>query len=74
MMKFFLKKERMDFMHGWITSEKDMQQDIEGEDLFAKAIDANLMRSKVEQAVDDIMVAIVKDEADNIDECISISY
>ena len=61
-------------MHGWITSEKDMQQDIEGEDLLAKAIDANLTRSEVEQAVDDIMVAIVKDEADNIDECITISY
>lgn len=74
MTKFFLKKERIDFMHGWITSEKDMQQDIEGEDLLAKAIDANLMRSKVEQAVDDIMVAIAKDEADDIDECISISY
>ena len=74
MTKFFFKKERMDFMHGWITSEKDMQQDIEGEDLLAKAIDANLTRSEVEQAVDDIMVAIVKDEADNIDECITISY
>ena len=74
MTKFFLKKERMDFTHGWITSEKDMQQDIEGEDLLAKAINANLTRSKVEQAVDDIMVAIAKDEADDIDECISISY
>ena len=37
MTKFFLKKERMDFTHGWITSEKNMQQDIEGEDLLVKA-------------------------------------
>ena len=32
MMKFFLKKERLNFMDYWITSEKEMQQDIKGED------------------------------------------
>ena len=73
MTKFFLKQERLDFTHGWITLEKEMQQDVEGEDLLAKVIEANLTRSEVEQAVDDIMVAIAKDEADNIDEGISIS-
>ena len=73
MTKFFLKQERLDFTRGWITSEKEMQQDVEGEDLLAKVIEANLTRSEVEQAVDDIMVAIAKDEADDIDEGISIS-
>ena len=73
MTKFFLKQERLDFTCGWITSEKEMQQDVEGEDLLAKVIEANLTRSEVEQAVDDIMVAIAKDEADDIDEGISIS-
>ena len=32
MTKFFLKKERLDFTEGWVTPEKLMQQDIEGED------------------------------------------
>ena len=73
MTKFFLKQERLDFTRGWITSKKEMQQDVEGEDLLAKVIKANLTRSEVEQAVDDIMVAIAKDEADDIDEGISIS-
>ena len=73
MTKFFLKQERVDFTRSWITSEKEMQQDVEGEDLLAKVIKANLTRSEVEQAVDNIMAAIAKDEADDIDEGISIS-
>ena len=54
MTKFFLKKERLGFTQGWITSEKEMQQDIEGEDRLTKVIDANLTRSELAQAVDDI--------------------
>ena len=72
MTKFFLKKERLNFMDYWITSEKEMQQDIEGEDRLAMAIDANLMKSELAQVVDDIMIAIASDEADGVDEGISI--
>ena len=72
MTKFFLKKERLDFMNGWITLEKEMQQDVEGEDQLAKVIDENLTRAELAQAVDDIMIAIAKDEADNMDEDISL--
>ena len=74
MTKFFLKKERLNFMNGWITPEKEMQQDIEGEDWLAKVIDANLTKSELAQAVDDIMIAIAKDEADDMDEGISLCY
>ena len=70
MTKFFLKKERLDFTQGWVTSEKLMQQDIEGEDRLAKVVDANLTRAEVAQAVDDIMVAIATDEADIVDEIV----
>ena len=59
-------------MNGWITLEKEMQQDIEGEDRLAKVIDANLTKSKLAQAVDDIMIAIAKDEADDMDKGISL--
>ena len=72
MTKFFLKKERLNFMNGWITLEKEMQQDIEGEDRLAKVIDANLTKSELAQAVDDIMIAIAKDEADDMDKGISL--
>ena len=59
-------------MNGWITLEKEMQQDIEGEDRLAKVIDANLTKSELAQAVDDIMIAIAKDEADDMDKGISL--
>ena len=68
MTKFFLKKERLDFMWGWITLEREMQQDIEGEDQLMKVMDANLTRSELAQAVDDIMIAIVSNEADGTDD------
>ena len=39
-------------MNGWITLEKEMQQDVEGEDQLAKVIDENLTRAELAQAVD----------------------
>ena len=70
MTKFFLKKERLDFTEGWVTSEKLMQQDIKGKDRLAKVVDANLTRVEVAQAVDDIMIAIATDEVDGVDEIV----
>ena len=68
MTKLFLKKERLDFTQGWITSEREMQQDIEGEDRLTKVMDVNLTRSELAQAVDDIMIDIASDEADGTDD------
>ena len=59
-------------MNGWITLEKEMQQDIKGEDRLVKVIDANLTKSELAQAVDDIMIAIAKDEVDDMDKGISL--
>ena len=70
MTKFFLKKERLDFTDRWVTPEKLMQQHIEGEDRLTKVVDANLMRAEVAQAVDEIMIAIATDEADELDESV----
>ena len=70
MTKFFLKKERLDFTEGWVTPEKLMQQDIKGEDRLVKVVNANLTRAEVAQAVDEIMIAIVTDEADGLDESV----
>ena len=70
MTKFFLKKKRLDFTDGWVTPGKLMQQDIKGEDRLAKVVDANLTRAEVAQAVDEIMIAIATDEADELDESV----
>jgi hypothetical protein len=47
MLKFCLKKDRLNFMAGWITSEKDMVDDGPEEDLLRK-----LLRSDFQDALD----------------------
>ncbi|KIK21603.1 hypothetical protein PISMIDRAFT_12225 [Pisolithus microcarpus 441] len=66
MTKFFLKKECLDFMAGWVTSQHDMQQEING-DILAKAVDTHLSREDLTQVVDDIMVAIAGDEGNGVE-------
>jgi hypothetical protein len=40
MLKFHLKKERLNFTAGWITSEKQMSDDDCNEDLLSNLLDA----------------------------------
>jgi hypothetical protein len=40
MLKFHLKKERLNFTAGWITSEKQMSDDDRNEDLLSNLLDA----------------------------------
>ena len=47
MLKFRLKKDRLNFTAGWITSEKDMVDDGPEEDLLRK-----LLRSDFQDALD----------------------
>jgi hypothetical protein len=47
MLKFRLKKDRLNFTAGWITSEKDMVDDGPEDDLLRK-----LLRSDFQDALD----------------------
>ncbi|KAI6096412.1 hypothetical protein EDD16DRAFT_1711604 [Pisolithus croceorrhizus] len=66
MMKFFLKKECLNFMAGWATLQHDMQQEI-NRDILAKVVDTHLSKEELMQVVDDIMVMIAGDEGNRIE-------
>lgn len=66
MLKFFLKKDRLDFTKGWATSQKDMFTDIDDEDLLAAIVDGKVSGEELSQAVDDVIGAIADDEGDEI--------
>lgn len=38
MLKFYLKKSRLNFMEGWVTSDEEMLTDRADEDLLAKLL------------------------------------
>lgn len=59
MLKFHLKKRRLDFTRGWETPEKDMLDDAEGADLLA-----GLLKEDFHADFDKIMKAIGDDEGD----------
>ena len=42
MLKFHLKKERLDFTKGWMTSEKQMVNDSPDRDLLAELLEGDL--------------------------------
>jgi hypothetical protein len=64
MLKFFLKKDRLDFTKGWATSQKEMLTDVDDEDLLASIVAANLAGDALTEAVDDVIGAIADDEGD----------
>jgi hypothetical protein len=64
MLKFFLKKEHLDFTMGWVISQKEMQVEMEECNLLASIVDANLAGDALWQAVDDIIGIIADDEGE----------
>jgi hypothetical protein len=58
MLKFHLKKERLNFTEFWITQERQMAEDDPEVDLLD-----NLLRGDVQDALDGIMQCINADEA-----------
>ena len=64
MMKFFLKKEHVNFMHGWATAQQEMLSETVDDDLLAVIIDANVVDKSLSHAMDDIIGAIADDEGD----------
>ena len=67
MTKFFLKKDRLKFMEGLVTSQHEMQLDEDKDDVLARIVDANLNKEEVMQAVDDVIIMIAEDEGDIFD-------
>ena len=59
MLKFALKKAHLDFTSGWITSEKEMQDEVPEEDLLATLLGGNQ-----EDTLDKIIQAFGKDYSD----------
>ncbi|KAI6123898.1 hypothetical protein EV401DRAFT_2069113 [Pisolithus croceorrhizus] len=64
MLKFFLKKEHLDFSKGWAVSQKDMLVDEDEDDLLAAIVDKNTSEDLLAQVVDNIIGAIAGDEGD----------
>ena len=59
MLKFALKNTRLDFTSGWITSEREMQDEVSEEELLA-----TLLRRNREDTLDRIIQAFGKDNSE----------
>jgi hypothetical protein len=59
MLKYSLKKERLNFMEGWQLKEKDLTEDAPEEDLLCKLLDDNIRNAA--NAMDHIMRSIDDD-------------
>jgi len=59
MLKFALKKAHLDFTSGWITLEREMQDEVPDEDLLATLLGGNR-----EDALDKIIQAFGQDDLD----------
>jgi hypothetical protein len=57
MLKFHLKKKRLNFMEGWLTPESEMLKDDPDEDLLAKLLQGNF-----QDGMDQVIQAINADE------------
>jgi hypothetical protein len=57
MLKFYLKKTRLNFMEGWIMPESEMLKDDPDEDLLVKLLQGNF-----QDGMDQIIQAIDADE------------
>ncbi|KAI6110236.1 hypothetical protein EV401DRAFT_2076074 [Pisolithus croceorrhizus] len=68
MLKFFLKKEDLDFSKGWAVSQKDMLVDEDEDDLLAAVVDKSTSEDSLAQAVDIIIGAIAGDEGDETED------
>lgn len=65
MLKFWLKKERLDFTKGWVTSQKDTLSNEEDDDLLAR-LSANSI------TIDEVISAIVRAEGDGISDTMDL--
>ena len=57
MLKFYLKKERLNFTEAWVTSESQMTEDDPDEDLLRRLLDGN-----AQDGLDRAIQAITNDD------------
>ena len=67
MLKFWLKKDRLDFTKGWITPQHDMLVDKDKEDLLAQ-----FYLTTNTHSADQILRSIAKAEGDGMSNIINI--
>ena len=64
MVKFFLKKEQLDFTKGWIMSTAQMVIDIDDNDILAMIVNKNIACNSLRLNIDHIISIISDKEAD----------
>ena len=67
MTKFFLKKERLNFTEGWVTSQKDMHIAVADNNLLSTIVETVLSHDSLTHQIDDIIGAIGEDKGDEMD-------
>lgn len=69
MVKFFLKKERLNFTKGWITLTAKMGVDVDDDDVLATIINNSLCRDDpgMHMSIDHVISVIGEEEADEED-------
>ena len=68
MTKFFLKKEWLNLMEGWVMLQKDMHVAVVDNNLLATIVETVLNRDSLTHWIDDIIGAIGEDEGDKMDD------
>lgn len=64
MVKFFLKKEQLDFTKGWIMSTAQMVIDIDDDDVLVMIVNKNIACNGLRLNIDHIISIISNKEAD----------
>lgn len=70
MLKFFFKKDRLNFTEGWTTTQAQMLVDVSDDDILATIVEANNATDSagLQGALNDVMYFIGDDEGDELAE------
>ena len=64
MVKFFLKKDLLNFMKGWMTSTTQMAVDVDDDDVLAMIVNNNIDHKGLDLYIDHVIGVIGNEEAD----------
>ena len=64
MAKFFLKKEHLNFMKGWMTSAMQMAIDVDNDNVLAMIVNNSINREGLDLYINHIIGVIGDEEAD----------
>jgi hypothetical protein len=70
MLKFFLKKERLNFTKGWAITQPEMMVEVSDDDILATIVEANVSAetADLQGALNDVMYFIGDEEGDELAE------